>query len=97
MTDKELTEPAQLPRGATWHAIWVLPMLVALALVFVPWSKEPSPVFDGAKMKVAAERWAAAAGRRLPGSAPPPAASAPSAVEVRLVATPAASASAPRR
>jgi hypothetical protein len=90
--DKQGAEP-QMPRGATWHAIWALPLLVVLAVVLVPWSSEPSPVFDSAKMKVAAERWAAASGRRLPGSTPPP--TAASVVEVRVVATP--SASAPQR
>jgi hypothetical protein len=95
MTERPMSEPAQLPRGATWHVIWVMPLLVLLALVLVPWSEEPSPVFDSVKMRAAAERWAAATGRRLPGSAPQPAASAVEArgVEVRLVPAPPASAS----
>ncbi len=54
----------KLPRGATWHAVWLLPLLVVVAVLVVPWSDEPPPVFDQVKMKIAADRWQAAMARR---------------------------------
>lgn len=73
----------KLPRGATWHAVWLLPLLVLLAVLLVPWSDEPPPVFDQAKMKIAAARWQAAMARREAASAA--AASASGSVQVRVI------------
>jgi hypothetical protein len=84
MDEPKPHEMPKLPRGATWHAVWLLPLLVVLVALLVPWSDEPAPVFDGAKMKVAAERWQAAMARRQAASAAA-AAAASGAVQVRVI------------
>lgn len=83
MDEPKPHEMPKLPRGATWHAVWLLPLLVVLVALLVPWSEEPAPVFDGAKMKVAAERWQAAMARRQAASAAEAAASGT--VQVRVI------------
>ena len=44
MDEREPHQLPQLPRGATWHAVWLLPLLVLLAILLIPWSDEPPPV-----------------------------------------------------
>jgi hypothetical protein len=84
MDEHPLPKLPKLPRGATWHAVWLLPLLVVLALLFVPWSDEPPPVFDQAKMKIAAARWQAAMARRE--AAREAATPASGSVQVRVIA-----------
>lgn len=84
-----MSEP-RLPRGATWYALWALPVLVLLALLIVPWSEKPMPIFDGEKMKLAAERWqrgvaARREAERVGVAAPAAPASSGAAVPVRIV------------
>lgn len=84
MDEREPHQLPQLPRGATWHAVWLLPLLVLLAILLIPWSDEPPPVFDQAKMKIAAERWHKAMARREAASAAA-AAQASGTVSVRVI------------
>ncbi len=88
----------KLPRGATWHARWLLPLAVLVLVLLFPWSDARSPLLDGAKLQKAVTQWQTwqaqiqaakeAKARRQMETAP----SADGAVQVRIVP---ASASAP--
>ncbi|MBN8505070.1 MAG: hypothetical protein J0L58_11370 [Burkholderiales bacterium] len=83
--------PAPLPRGATWHARWLLPLLALLVALLFPWSDAKSPLLDRAQLQQAVNQWRAwqaqiqrareAKARREMDTAP----SADGAVSVRIV------------
>lgn len=54
-----------LPRGATWHARWVLPLVMLVGLVAMPWNDRPAPVMDPAQALKALAQWQAWTAKRL--------------------------------
>ncbi|MFN4115176.1 MAG: hypothetical protein ACK4F7_01575, partial [Inhella sp.] len=48
-----------LPRGATWHARWLIPLLALLVALLFPWSDAKSPLLDGAQLQKAVSQWGA--------------------------------------
>lgn len=85
------TEPT-LPRGATWHARWLLPLAGLILVLWFPWSDAQSPLLDSAKLQKAVTQWRTwqaqiqaareAKARRDMETAP----SADGAVQVRIIA-----------
>jgi hypothetical protein len=54
-----------MPRGATWHARWLLPLVLVVGLLLVPWSSEAPPVMDPVKVTKAIAQWQAWTSKRM--------------------------------
>lgn len=78
-----------MPRGATWHARWLLPLGALVGVLLVPWSDEPAPVTDPVKVSKAIRQWQAWTAKRMEMSQQqkeaPPEVSSSGAVQVRIV------------
>lgn len=60
-----MPQAGSLPRGATWHARWVLPLVLLAGLLWMPWNDKPAPVLDPLKATKALAQWQAWTHRRL--------------------------------
>lgn len=84
-----MSAPRHMPRGATWHARWLLPLVGLIGVLVVPWSDEAAPVSDPVKVSKAIRQWQAWTAKRMEMSqqqkATPPETHSSGAVQVRIV------------